>query len=377
MSYTCHHVTFSVCIFDINFEVDMNLSTQELVNMVFILGECQKCPLLASRVYASRYPDQERKPRTNAFQSLLERFEQTGNVAFTKHNVLNKHTTNEENELTVLLVVQENPQISTAEIERVTDIERTSIKRILKKHKYHPYHMELHQQLYDRDYASRELFSITFLNKIWDDPNFTDNVLFSDEATFKSNGNINRHNMHYFSVENPHWVRQVDNQNKWSINVWGGIIGSHIIGPFFFEEQLTGQVYLNFLRNELPILLENLNLATRTQFWFQHDGAPPHYHRDVRNYLNNWKTNRWIGRGGKIAWPPRSPDLSPIDFFLWGHIKQEVYKEIPTTAEDMKARIRRSFDNISERTLQKVKLSFTDRLEMCLQLSGGLFEHFV
>jgi len=26
----------------------------------------------------------------------------------------------------------------------------------------------------------------------------------------------------------------------------------------------------------------------------------------------------WIGQGGPMAWPPRSPDLIPMDFFLWG-----------------------------------------------------------
>ena len=34
----------------------------------------------------------------------------------------------------------------------------------------------------------------------------------------------------------------------------------------------------------------------------------------------------WIGKGGPVAWPPRSPDLTLLDFFLWGHIKSLVYK---------------------------------------------------
>ncbi|CAH1966439.1 unnamed protein product [Acanthoscelides obtectus] len=32
----------------------------------------------------------------------------------------------------------------------------------------------------------------------------------------------------------------------------------------------------------------------------------------------------WIGRGGPINWPERSLDLAPLDFFLWGHVKDEV-----------------------------------------------------
>lgn len=174
----------------------MTLTTQEMVIMIFILGECGKNCLLASREYAARYPDAERKPRPEAFKSLMERFEATGNVAFLKRKVINKPVTNEDNQLTVLLGVQENPHVSTEILDRSTGIEKTSINRILKQHKYHAYHIDLHQQLYDLDYENRVNFSRLFLNMIRDIPNFLSKVLFSDEATFKSNGLVNRHNMH-------------------------------------------------------------------------------------------------------------------------------------------------------------------------------------
>ena len=32
---------------------------------------------------------------------------------------------------------------------------------------------------------------------------------------------------------------------------------------------------------------------------------------------------KWIGRGGPVAWPPRSPDLTPPDYFLWGFVKEK------------------------------------------------------
>jgi len=48
---------------------------------------------------------------------------------------------------------------------------------------------------------------------------------------------------------------------------------------------------------------------------FQHDGAPPRYTRHVREYLNESFPNRWLRRVGPIAWPPRSPYLTP----LWPH----------------------------------------------------------
>jgi len=60
--------------------------------------------------------------------------------------------------------------------------------------------------------------------------------------------------------------------------------------------------------------------------YFQHDGSPPRYTRHVRECLNESFSSRWLGRGGPLAWPPRSPDLTPLDYYLWGHMKTLVYE---------------------------------------------------
>ncbi|PNF33577.1 hypothetical protein B7P43_G16954 [Cryptotermes secundus] len=59
-------------------------------------------------------------------------------------------------------------------------------------------------------------------------------------------------------------------------------------------------------------------------FVFKQDGAPPHWNINIRRYLNNELRHRWIGRVALFTWPPRSPDPTPCDFFLWGYIKDRV-----------------------------------------------------
>ena len=76
----------------------------------------------------------------------------------------------------------------------------------------------------------------------------------------------------------------------------------------------------------MPRLLEDIPLMISSQMYFQHDGAPPHYTIFVRVLLYELFPNRWLGRGGPVAWPPRSPDLTPLDYYLWGHMKTLVYK---------------------------------------------------
>ncbi|KAG8249663.1 hypothetical protein J6590_015160 [Homalodisca vitripennis] len=44
---------------------------------------------------------------------------------------------------------------------------------------------------------------------------------------------------------------------------------------------------------------------------------------------------RWIGRGEPVSWPPRSPDLNPISFFLWGHLKALIYERPVNTKDDL------------------------------------------
>jgi len=61
--------------------------------------------------------------------------------------------------------------------------------------------------------------------------------------------------------------------------------------------------------------------------YYQHDGAPPRFSQVVRQYLNYKFPNRWIGRGGAQNWPPRSADLNPLDYDVWGYMKAMVYTQ--------------------------------------------------
>ncbi|KAK3879568.1 hypothetical protein Pcinc_015855 [Petrolisthes cinctipes] len=86
---------------------------------------------------------------------------------------------------------------------------------------------------------------------------------------------------------------------------------------------------------------------TRKGLIFQHDGAPPHYSRQATQHFNQEFPERWIGRGGPHLWPARSPDLTPLDFHLWGRMKDLVYNRKVNSREEL-------FQNIQE-TAQEVK----------------------
>lgn len=295
----------------------MNFGKDEMVDMIFMLGQCHRNCLLASRSYAVEYPER-RHPHESSFRRLLNRFVETGDVKYKKEERI-KSATNEDKELEALLHATENPHTSQRELGVACSISERSVQRILKKNKYHAYHIQMHQALTDSDFENRLNFCNWASFQIEQNPTFFEFVLFSDEATFHNSGAVNRHNFHYYSVENPRIIREIDNQHRWSLNVWGAVIGNHVIGPHFFEGNLGGAAYLNFIQNILPGMLAVLPTEIRNEIWFQHDGAPAHYSRPVRDLLDQQFPNRWIGRGGPTRWPARSPDLTKIDFFVGIH----------------------------------------------------------
>ena len=69
-------------------------------------------------------------------------------------------------------------------------------------------------------------------------------------------------------------------------------------------------------------------------------------------FLNATFPNRSIGRDGPTPWPPRSPDISPLDFFLWGYVKDKVFLTPVPDITNLKARITDAFATIIEDMLE-------------------------
>jgi len=120
-------------------------------------------------------------------------------------------------------------------------------------------------------------------------------------------------------------------------------------------------------------------LATRIPMYFQHDGAPSHYTRHVTQHLNDTFPNRWIGRGGTINWPPRSPDLTPLDFCLWGLMKSEVYRKKADTQDVLLVSIMDVIACIKDRqgALRRTTRHVFTRVAKYIDDDGGIFEHLL
>lgn len=79
---------------------------------------------------------------------------------------------------------------------------------------------------------------------------------------------------------------------------------------------------------------------------------------------------RLVSRNGDVPWPPRSPDLAPCDFFLWGYLKSKVYVNKPRTLADLRDSIRSEIASITVEMLEKVMTNFGERLQECITMRG-------
>ncbi|GFW00958.1 DUF4817 domain-containing protein [Trichonephila clavipes] len=130
-------------------------------------------------------------------------------------------------------------------------------------------------------------------------PDFHKRILFSDEAHFWLNGYVNKQNCCIWSESNP----EVDEGHNVTVN---------------------GDRYSAMITN---LFIPELNNHDVQELWFQQAGATCHTARATIDLLKDTFGDHLISRFGPVNWPPRSCDLTPLDYFLWDYVKSLVYAD--------------------------------------------------
>jgi hypothetical protein len=154
------------------------------------------------------------------------------------------------------------------------------------------------------------------------------------------------------------------------MGVFCALSQQRIIGPIFFDTTVTSEVY-QVLFHEFVNQLDDEEL---TLGWYQQDGATCHTSKASMAAVESFFPDRVISKG---LWPPRSPDLTPPDFFLWGYLKGNVYKNKPRTIDELRENIRREIQAVTPNTLAATFTNMQRRVELCIQVGGGHFQHLL
>jgi len=220
--------------------------------------------------------------------------------------------------------------------------------------------------LTEKDCFRRIKFASQILQEIEKDPTFLKDAFFSDEGNFRllktkgqSGGKKKK------KIYESHPLPQI---------VWCSMNTREIIGPYFFNSHVTDRSYLKMLRTYfLPQLISRgYNLKST---WFQQDGAPPHRSKLILSFLKETFDRRLVSYGCPIAWPPKSQDLTPLDYFLWDYLKNRLknYPDMKTDVE-LREKLVHEIENIDPKLLEATIIEFPIRLEKCIEANGKRFE---
>ncbi|GFV90264.1 putative DD41D transposase [Trichonephila clavipes] len=201
--------------------------------------------------------------------------------------------------------------------------------------------------IHQNDHQARRIFVEWAQNEIAVLLDFHKRILFSDEAHFWLNGYVNKQNCRIWSEANPHVYVETPLHTE-KLTVWCALLAGGIIGPYFKNDEghsvtVNGGRYRAMITN---FFIPELNNHDVQELWFQQDGATCHTSRATIDLLKDTFGDRLISRFGPVNWPPRSCDLTELDYFLWGYVKLLVYADKPQTLDHLEDNIRRVIPDI-------------------------------
>lgn len=314
------------------------------------------------------------RPSEQLIRNTMDRFMSTFTLMDNIHPVRAHTVRTEEAIAAVEVSVTEDPNLSIRRRSQALGLCPSTTWKILRKDLgLHPYKIQLVQQLKPMDHRLRRTFGEWAENQLEVEPHFYREIIFSDEAHFWLNGYVNKQNCRFRSEHNPHETLETPLHPE-KLTVWCGLHAGGIIGPYFFKTADGANVTVNGDRYRQMIrdfLIPHVNTNRLRAKWFQQDGATCHTARETINLLRQTFGNQIISRNGPVNWPPRSCDLTPLDYFLWGYVKSLVYADKPTTIGDLEVNIRRVIAEIRPAMLEKVVQNWTDRMAFIRRSRGG------
>lgn len=329
----------------------------------------QQSIILTQRAYR-RYFNVRFAPNRSTINRLVANFHQQGSVRNLPRSGRQRTAHTDNNIQRVLESVRDNPETSTRRRSTQLGLSRRSVQRILATLALFPYKIQIVQKIRPTDYQKRLDFAMSLQQKVEEDPDFIHKLIMSDEAHFTLNGFVNKQNSRIWAKENPRSIHQRE-LHALKCTVWCGVSSEKIYGPYFFENEVGATITVNGA--QYRALLENFlrpAVQNRPELWFQQDGATPHTASDTMDLVRDIFGDQIISRRSNFNWPPRSPDLTAPDCFLWAYLKERVYVNKPATIPQLKTNIRNEILSITPEILRKVMENVLKRAQMCEAENG-------
>ena len=330
------------------------------------------------RKFGTAHRDRK-KPSHGMVKALIEKFERVGHVHDESRS--GRRSTSRAPDLIdkARIIVEKTPGTTVRELGRELEVSKTSAHSILREDlgKF-PYKLKTGQELKQRHLEERLQLASEICELI--DRKILDpmKIISTDESHFHLSGYINRQNNRLWASEKPTEVNQRPLHPKYT-TVWAALSLDGIEHfQFVRDQKVTGAVYRQILDEFIRKMIEN---GKTTTHWLQQDGARAHTTRENLEIIKEAFGHKVISRrfpeifeGEEVGWPANSPDLSPMDFFVWGRTKELVYKTKPKNLDELEDRIGEVLRSIPADSSRRTFESFEERMRMVVCLQGAHIE---
>ena len=338
--------------------------------MIYVYGFCDGNSVHAVAEYRRRFLNR-RIPTRRVFTWVYQSVRDTGTLRGVR--IAAERDVNEGvDEEGIVQMVQSSPRASTRRIARRLHVPLTRVWRTLHAESMYPYHVQREKHLGPGDFAQR----LEFCKWLSGSRQLHRYILFTDEAQFNRDGVNNTRNSHVRADENPHATVESNFQLRFNVNMWVQFWTISWLVFSSWKVILQERRTSDFCRRNCPDFW-------RTCFWINEVVCISnmtelllilHVKLEISWTLFPWTMDR---RGGPHNWPVRSPDLSQVDYCVWGWMKELVYSVKMGTPDALLGRILDAADRTrnSQRKLQWATRAVHNRAAACVAAGRGIFEN--
>ncbi|KAA6400793.1 MAG: putative Histone-lysine N-methyltransferase SETMAR [Streblomastix strix] len=302
-------------------------TTKERIKAVKLFYKYGSAKKVLENWKRSKKPDR----RFNTY--TVKKFERTGSVLDKKGTGRKKSATKQENVQRVENIFDEKSTSPVRDVAREAGLSLTSAERIKLSLHMHSYRLQRRQELQPVDFTTRKAACQALIDKAIEIKDFSNKIYWSEECFFELSGHVNTFNCYYHSQCNPHYTIDIPH-SAGSLIVWCSLSSKGLIGPFFIMNTIDQWEYQSILGDIFQV---ELNIKAKS----------------TKTFLEEMFGNSLIGKGLNLEWPPRSPDLTPLDFFLWEYLRDQVYEPRPPTLLDLKFAIIREAEQMTTQIIMK------------------------
>lgn len=304
----------------------------------------------------------------------IKRLKETGTIADRKRSGRPRSIRTPDLVNKVKCRLWRNPKQSINNMSSELQVSRRTLGRVVKIDLgLRPYKLRKLQGLSGDQKEKRLKRSKSLLKRFAKDD--LENMVFSDEKLFSVQQYHNSQNVRIYAghIEDiPEEMRTVIRfQAEKKVMVWAAVSKKGKFPLVFIEQgaKINAAYYKRLILEK--VVKPHSQLMFNKEHWtFQQDSAPAHKARTTQKWCEN-KLPDFISTQD---WPPSSPDLNPLDYFIWGTLEARVNATRHTSLDSLKAKLCDEWERLDIDTIRTAIDSWKNRLRLLIDKKGGRFE---